>query len=169
MFTKSLIKFSSFSIPSISLSVLSFAFAASALIGCAADTAHPVDESAHDQKQPEQIVEDPVVSPVTIDENSKGKTVAVSAGQAIIVRLPSNGTTGYEWSVSSDATPLGQPDVSYVPPSSTSAPGAGGSTSFTWANTKTAPLGTYTIALQYKRSWEPDAIDSFSFVVELAH
>jgi predicted secreted protein len=176
MFTKSTIKFSSFS--SVSSFSLSGSFAALAacvaLTGCAADAQGSGSGDVRSQKQSQdvgQINGEPVsgglFAPVTVDESSNGKTVDVTRGQAIVVRLPSNATTGYEWTVSSEVTALGEPEGSYVPEGS--AAGSGGSTSFVWSDTKTVAAGHYAITLSYKRSWEPSAITTFSFVVALDH
>jgi hypothetical protein len=47
------------------------------------------------------------------------------------------------------------------------APGAGGTTSFTWADTKSVASGSYAIEFRYKRAWESDAVDTFSVIVAL--
>lgn len=157
MFTKPNFTVASLSTYSPVASLVSIAFAALVavnLAGCAAD-------EATTQQQ-----ETPVAAPVTIDEASNGKTVGVAAGQAFMLHLPSNATTGYEWTIVSEGGPFHDPEVSYVPAGE--AMGAGGSTRFTWADTKDVAPGRYLVTLDYKRAWEPGAADSFSFTVEIS-
>jgi inhibitor of cysteine peptidase len=175
MFTKSTLKVSSVSVFSYVGSLassLATLVACAALAGCAADAQHSADGSVRDQKQTQDVgqthdapVGGGLFAPVTLDESDSAKTVDVARGQAIVVRLPSNATTGYEWKVSSDVTALGEPHASYEPEGN--AAGSGGSTSFIWSDTKTVAAGHYAITLSYKRSWEPSALDTFSFVVAI--
>jgi predicted secreted protein len=181
MFNRSIHSVPSFSFSfSSSCAALAAALFSFALAGCAAEASHPAQPAdvgdqhqaeVGDQHQADVGDEHPsevgggLPAPVTIDRSSDGKAVGVVAGQAVIVRLPSNGTTGYEWGVSSGATALGEPAISYEPAGD--APGAGGSTSFVWADTKSVPSGHYSIALAYQRSWEPGAIDTFTVEVDV--
>jgi predicted secreted protein len=173
MFTKSNAMFSSVSsLSSLASFAVAALFALGTVTGCAAESVENGGE-AHTQKQEqtaqteqtEQKLEQPVVAPVMIDQDSNGKSVDVAAGQAIMLRLPSNATTGYEWVVSSEGVPFGEPLVSYQ--AEGAAFGAGGSTTFTWVDTKSVSAGSYPVSLSYKRSWEPGTADTFSFVVEI--
>ena len=168
MFTRSLS-----SVPSLSSRASSSAAAVAAVLslsfaiaGCAAEPAPPPPAEIDRQHQADVGGGGGLAAPVTINADSNGKSVGVVAGQAVVVFLPSNGTTGYEWGVSSStAAPLGEPAVTCLPGGD--APGGGGSTEILWANTANVAPGQYTIALAYKRSWEPAAIDTFSVVLDV--
>src|SRR5690348_14393757 len=83
----------SFSFSSSSSCALLAALFTFVLAGCAAEASHPAEPAdVGDQHQAEVVGGLP--APVTIDPSSNGKAVDVVAGQAVIVRLPSNGTTG---------------------------------------------------------------------------
>jgi len=106
-----------------------------------------------------------VPAPVMVDKSHKDALVHGVAGQPIVLQLPSNATTGYEWSVSAKDAAFGAPLVSYVVEGE--GMGAGGTTRFTWADTRTVNPGRYPITLTYARSWDPNAADTFSFVVAI--
>lgn len=146
-------------------SIFSVTLFAVSIAGCAADASE--NDGRVDTKKQDNAIVDPVVAPVMIDQTKKDAVVQVGAGQAIILSLPSNATTGFEWSITSKDAPFGEPTVSDVIEGD--GMGAGGRTQFTWVDTKTVSPGRYTISLEYKRSWEPAAADTFSFVVEITN
>jgi predicted secreted protein len=158
-------------VPSVSslASFVSFASLAAAALfavtvaGCAAESSGSASENAIGTQAQKQ--ETAVVAPVTVDQNSNEQVVDVGAGQAIVLHLPSNATTGYEWVVTSEGAPFGEPSVSYHVEGE--ALGAGGTTTIVWMGTKDASPGRYPISLSYQRSWEPGAADTFSFIVEI--
>jgi predicted secreted protein len=175
MFTKSISK-GSFVSSSLLAVVASAMFA---ITGCAAqaapapandgDVSHQETQKEVTQPDTQKEVAQPdgwVVAPVMIDEKSKDATVSVSAGQPIVLTLASNATTGFEWSITSNGLPIDAPAVHYE--AAGQEPGSGGSTAFTWANTKTLSPGRYPLTLGYARSWETVApAETFSFVVEI--
>lgn len=88
-------------------------------------------------------------------EKHNGQTVAVKVGQNIYVRLASNASTGYDWSVASVDKTLGQPRIYHS--GGGGAVGSGGATIFKW--TTKSPLnlvGKHPVKLIYSRSWEKD-------------
>jgi len=87
---------------------------------------------------------------LTLGEGANGKTVTVSRQGAILLQLPGNPTTGYDWEVT-----IGNPSVLEQGPSkftpSSSALGAGGTYSF-WFQPKAT--GRTDLTLAYHRAWE---------------
>ena len=103
---------------------------------------------------------------VHVDESDAGKTIAVKAGQDIIVALASNPSTGYSWTVSSTDKSFGYPEtVAFVPDSN--AVGSGGVDVLTWKTTDPFALGTHHVTLAYKRSWDKTAAKTFAFTVDV--
>jgi inhibitor of cysteine peptidase len=93
---------------------------------------------------------------MTLGEADAGRTVDVSAGQEILIRLPANRTTGYSWAlVSPDAGKLGRPTGSVYTPDSTAAgmAGAGGIESWTF---KANQSGEEELRFEYRRPFELD-------------
>jgi inhibitor of cysteine peptidase len=98
---------------------------------------------------------------IEVNEQANGKTVALSGGQVLVVRLPENPTTGYRWvAESNDAMKLEADE--YFP--NNTGIGAGGTRQLRWS--ALAP-GQSQIILKQKRSWETTgtAIGHFSLVV----
>ena len=107
---------------------------------------------------------------MTRDDN--GKTLKVKIGDVIRVKLKSNRTTGYSWSLTgkTDAKVLNSGEVEYkVDEHPAGMVGVGGTETFTF--TAVAP-GRTEIALGYARPWEKDKEPAQSFkatvVVEAA-
>ncbi|MCX6698765.1 MAG: protease inhibitor I42 family protein [Methanomicrobiales archaeon] len=98
----------------------------------------------------------------TYTENDNGKTMTVAKGQVVKVRLSENPTTGYRWepSVSSGIEVAGDTYTRSTP----NAIGSGGTRTWTL---KFNGTGSQTFDADYKRSWEPGSVDSYSlhFVV----
>lgn len=98
----------------------------------------------------------------TYTENDNGKTITATKGQVVKVKLSENPTTGYRWepSVSSG---IEVTDDTYTR-STPWAIGSGGTR--TWTLKFTGTGGLYFNA-DYKRSWEPGSVHSYSlhFVV----
>jgi inhibitor of cysteine peptidase len=89
--------------------------------------------------------------PLTLGEKDTGRTVDLSAGQKLIVRLPSNATTGFQWVVA-DAGPMTQlGDPVYKAPEGSGAVGASGTQVFTFA---AGSSGAGELKLEYRRPWE---------------
>lgn len=124
--------------------------------GCAVDDTGDAVANATEAKEP-----------VVIDETGDGQSFDVIEGQKIIVRLPGNATTGYEWTVASTDRTFGYPaESNYV--TDDEAVGSGGVYEFIWVTkSPLSMVGTHTVTLQYKRSWETEAADEFTFTVNI--
>lgn len=96
---------------------------------------------------------------------NNGDTVSVSKGDAVLVALDENPTTGYQWTAGVSGTAEIATD-SFIPPhSDTPLVGAGGV--HKWLVTFTgAPSGTFDAA--YARPWEETVADGTSFTVTFA-
>jgi predicted secreted protein len=106
----------------------------------------------------------------TIGKPDAGSTVRLSAGEEVVVRLPSNPSTGYRWSLASEPA---QPIVAIsATPAYKRDPGAGQRAGApgteTWRLFAFRP-GTQQVSFEYRRSWErdPAPADTFAFTVEV--
>lgn len=89
---------------------------------------------------------------VTVTDKNDGKTIEIAVGQSLEVRLPSNPTTGYQWTSNKlHKGPLreARPPAFQVPTSNLL--GAGGTQVFSYRGV--AP-GTVRLSFDYARSWE---------------
>jgi inhibitor of cysteine peptidase len=103
---------------------------------------------------------------VNLDEKSAGKTVSVTKGQTVVLTLPSNPTTGYDWNVVQTDKSFGYPDETFVPGGPQV--GSGGSQVFTWSTNTPFASGTHTVKLGYSRSWEKTALKTYEFTVDVS-
>jgi len=100
---------------------------------------------------------------VTLTEQNNGKTVEVETGQKVVVRLASNPTTGYQWSVQGDRAPLAIVKSDYSPSSpNRQMPGAGGVQTIRFV-AKSA--GKVELRLEYRRSWERNVPPAKTYTV----
>jgi inhibitor of cysteine peptidase len=101
----------------------------------------------------------PPPEPVTVSADQSGTSVALASGQDLVVRLPSNPTTGYRWIYvePKDAVLRVDGPSSYEAQSTGGAAGAGGTE--IW---KLAPLkpGQQQLRFEYRRPWEQDVAPS---------
>ena len=107
-----------------------------------------------------QKSEKPPPEPVTVTTAQAGTGVELAAGQALLVRLPSNPTTGYRWVYvePKDAVLRVDGPSSYeAAQSAGNTAGAGGTE--IW---KLAPLkaGQQQLRFEYRRPWEQDVAPS---------
>jgi len=126
--------------------------------------------SADDQQNDptEEGDEQDVVSgrTVKVTEADNGKTITVKKGQSVMLTLPSNASTGYEWKVTRTDRSFGYPTSKYVAPSS-SAVGAGGSQKLTWKTSGAFPgVGSHSVTLEYARA-AGAAAKTFTFTVDI--
>ncbi|WP_280358303.1 protease inhibitor I42 family protein [Nocardia otitidiscaviarum] len=150
------------------------------LVGCSTDsgdsdaastTARSVTASSTTAAtaNPSTTAPDPAPSPVTVDRSANGTELDVRPGQRLLIRLPSNPSTGYSWgTVRFDQGILiqdGDPDYQADP--GPDMPGKGGTE--TWAFRAERP-GTTTLELVYARPWEEpsDADERFTLTVRVA-
>jgi inhibitor of cysteine peptidase len=101
----------------------------------------------------------PPPEPVTVSADQSGTSVALASGQDLVVRLPSNPTTGYRWIYvePKDAVLRVDGPSSYEAQSAGGAASAGGTE--IW---KLAPLkpGQQQLRFEYRRPWEQDVAPS---------
>jgi inhibitor of cysteine peptidase len=104
------------------------------------------------------------LSPVVTDKDD-GKTVQMSVDQALFVRLPSNPTTGYSWTLTANPAPLALIKSDFAPDAAKNGVmGAGGTQILQFAAKDT---GTATISLGYRRPWEKDTPPARTFTVTI--
>jgi predicted secreted protein len=107
---------------------------------------------------------------LVLTEADNGRTISVPEGQNVVVKLASNPTTGYEWSIASTDRTFGYPYYKRFLPSESGAVGSGGVQRMTW-KTKggISMVGRHQVKLEYKRPWETNvaAARTFKFTVEV--
>jgi inhibitor of cysteine peptidase len=92
--------------------------------------------------------------PLSVTEANSGDSVALARNQQLVVRLPSNPTTGYRWSLAQQSTPVLEPEGAPTYEKGAGAAGAGGTETWRFAPTQ---AGEGTLRLEYRRLWETDA------------
>jgi inhibitor of cysteine peptidase len=103
----------------------------------------------------------PATPQVTLTEQDAGKSVDVSVGEKIVVQLPSNPTTGYQWSVLGDPAPLKFVKSEYAADAQTAGRvGAGGMQTLKFT---AKSLGKVELKLGYRRPWEKDVAPAKTF------
>lgn len=102
-------------------------------------------------------------STVTITDQDNGRNVDLMMGQTLIVRLPGNPSTGYDWVVSGDPTPLKLTKNFHQ--RSKSAPGMVGAPQTAVLEFSAASPGVTTLTLLYRRSWEYNVAPAKTFTV----
>jgi inhibitor of cysteine peptidase len=90
-------------------------------------------------------------APVTLGEGDSGHTIKVNVGQQITVRLPSNPSTGYSWSVATLGGLQQVGEATYKATETSGVVGSGGTQSFTFSGRK---RGSGQLTLEYRRPWE---------------
>jgi len=79
--------------------------------------------------------------------------VALARNQQLVVRLPSNPTTGYRWALAQQSTPVLEPEGAPTHEKGAGAEGASGTETWRFAPTQ---AGEGTLRLEYRRLWEAD-------------
>jgi inhibitor of cysteine peptidase len=150
---------------SIVLALAAFALAIGPL-GCAA----PTEDDPISSPTEEGDAEDELRS-LSLTDADNEKTVTVTKGQSLLVKLSANPTTGYKWSVSSTDRTFGYPAYDrYLAASSNGPVGSGGIQRFTWkTNSPLNMVGSHTVKLEYKRPWEMNIAPAktFTFTVKI--
>ena len=112
----------------------------------------------------------PPPEPITVSASQSGTSVALATGQDLVVRLPSNPTTGFRWiyvEPKEAVLRVDGPSTFEAAQSSGGAVGAGGTE--VW---KLAPLkpGQQQLRFEYRRPWEqgvaPAQIATYSVTVK---
>jgi inhibitor of cysteine peptidase len=90
-------------------------------------------------------------APRTITEADADRVVVLAVGQELVLKLASNPSTGYGWSLAERGTPvlanLGKPTYQ----ASGTLPGSGGAEMWTL---RAAKVGSETLKFEYRRAWE---------------
>jgi inhibitor of cysteine peptidase len=105
---------------------------------------------------------------LVIDASQDGQTLQVAEGAEVIVRLPANPSTGYQWEVTGTDRSFGYPAASHYVPYLDGPIGSGGTMEFVWKTQGFLPLaGSHALLLEYRRPWEENAspADTFSVTV----
>lgn len=98
-----------------------------------------------------------------LTKQDSGGRAAARVGEAIVVTLPENPTTGYRWAADVDTAQLQLADDQFE--GSTTPRGAGGTRRLTF--TASGP-GTVHLRLVKKRSWEKEGVEHFEVDLEVA-
>lgn len=107
--------------------------------------------------------------PVILSQAYNGKAVTVLSNTTVIIRLPSNASTGYSWRVTSPSSPLlrlqRQHYITPTPiPGKPPLVGAPGTMEFTFL---AVGMGTTQLRLAYQRPWEKMKPPTPIFVVTI--
>ena len=89
---------------------------------------------------------------VTVTDQNSGKDIDLISGETLVVKLASNRSTGYAWTVSGDPAPLKLDKTSYH--KSTKSTASVGSPGVQIFHFSAATAGIATLNLVYRRSWE---------------
>jgi inhibitor of cysteine peptidase len=121
--------------------------------------------AAHQSAPSTSAITTTTTSVMTVTEQDNGKTIEVTKGATLVVKLSSNVSTGYSWSVQSDSPLLKLLDSNYKEQKQPAqVAGAPGVQTFQWQ--ATAP-GNATLKLEYRRPWEKAQSPAKTFSVNL--
>jgi predicted secreted protein len=123
-------------------SVLACALAA----GCSDDSAPTTDGT------PAVTGDEDELKSLVIKEGDDGKSFTVSQGKNVVVSLPSNPSTGYDWEVAQVDKSLGYPTKTFLGGGKGAPVGSGGTTKLTWKTSSALTVGTHEVTLAYRRS-----------------
>ena len=102
---------------------------------------------------------------VQLTDVDNNKDITLDAGDQLIITLPGNPTTGYNWEVKSvDAAILGVVGEPQFVSDNTNLVGAGGQLSLTF---KALKAGSTTLELVYHRPWETDVAPLQTFTIQV--
>jgi len=108
--------------------------------------------------------DDSTADTLVVSQAQDGQAVELPLGRILVVELPGNPTTGFEWAVAENNDALLEPgESSYAAESD--AIGAGGTFTFRF---KAVAAGSAALRLAYRRSWEsvpPE--DTFTLTVTI--
>lgn len=91
-------------------------------------------------------------STVTVTDQDNGKDIDLTTGATLIVKLKSNPSTGYGWTVSGDPSPLRLEKSTYV--KNTHASKTVGVPGMQVLRFSASSAGMATLTVVYRRSWE---------------
>jgi inhibitor of cysteine peptidase len=131
--------------------------------------ASPTEDDPVSSPSEEGDAEDELRS-LSVTDADNGKTVTITKGQGLLLKLQSNPTTGYKWAVSSTDRTFGYPSSETFLKNSDGAVGSGGIQRFKWTtNSPLDMVGSHKVTLEYKRSWETNVAPAktFTFTVKV--
>lgn len=89
-----------------------------------------------------------------LDADDNGGTFDVVEGTDVVLQLPSNPSTGYDWQITSTDRSFGYGTKTFE---AAGPVGGGGTTKFVWKTAGPIPLvGEHVVKLEYRRSFETD-------------
>ncbi len=104
-------------------------------------------------------------SATTLSDQDNGKTVNLSSGDMLMLKLSSNPTTGYRWALQSvDQNILSQDGKPAYTPSNGQVVGAGGTELWRFVAQK---AGKTTLTMIYARSWEKKVPPAKTFTLNV--
>jgi inhibitor of cysteine peptidase len=102
---------------------------------------------------------------------SQSTIATATEGQRVVVELPSNPSTGYDWEVTSTNRTFGYPVEEEFIADEPGAIGGGGTSRLIWkTDGPLSYVGTHEVKLEYRRPFDPPETppdDSFGFTVEV--
>lgn len=102
---------------------------------------------------------------VQLTEADNNKEITLEVGSQLVITLPGNPSTGYNWEVKTiDAAIVGQVGEPQFVSDNTELVGAGGQLSLTFEALK---AGSTTIELVYHRAWETDVAPLQIFTIQV--
>ena len=107
----------------------------------------------------------PASSDVVLSESDNGRDLDLSTSGTLVVKLPSNPSTGYNWTVAGDPAPLKLQKYSFVHSKSKS--GVVGSSGTAIFRLNATSAGMATLNLVYRRSWEYNVAPMKTFTIRV--
>lgn len=102
---------------------------------------------------------------MVLSESDNGRDIDLTTSGALVVKLPSNPSTGYNWTVVGDPAPLKLQKSSFVHSKSKS--GVVGSSGTAIFRLSASSAGLATLTLVYRRSWEYNVAPMKTFTVRV--
>ena len=104
-------------------------------------------------------------SNVLLTEQDNGKDIDLTIGSTLIVKLPGNPSTGYNWTIVGEPSPLKLQKTSFR--KSTNKSGAVGASGTATFQLSASSSGIATLTLVYRRSWEYNMPPMKTFTVRV--
>jgi inhibitor of cysteine peptidase len=105
------------------------------------------------------------VPSVVLTERDSGTDIDLTANTLLIVKLNSNPSTGYSWTVTGDPSPLKLQKTSFR--KNTNKSGAVGASGIATIQLSASSSGIATLTLVYRRSWEYNVPPMKTFTVRV--